>query len=111
MYLRTLREPPIPEEISLKKFALLHFGFEKPTPEIMEAWEQWLESIEDISIDQAGFGSGREISDAGTKDLSWDKDSITGYNIIEAEDMDAAERIAKANPYISSIRVYELREG
>lgn len=22
----------------MKKFMLLHFGFEKPTPEIMEAW-------------------------------------------------------------------------
>jgi uncharacterized protein YciI len=29
--------------------------------------------------------------------------------IIEAEDLDAAERIAQDNPYIASIRVYEIR--
>ncbi len=36
-------------------------------------------------------------------------ESITGYNIIEVEDLDAAEKIAQANPYIASIRVYEIR--
>lgn len=52
----------------MKKYCLLHFGFEKPTPEI-----------------------------------------ITGYNIIESESLDEAEEIAKGNPFIASIRVYELR--
>jgi hypothetical protein len=36
-------------------------------------------------------------------------ESITGYNVIEAEDLDAAEKIAQDNPYIASIRVYEIR--
>ena len=36
-------------------------------------------------------------------------DSITGYNIIEAESLDEAEKIAQGNPYIASIRVYETR--
>ncbi len=88
---------------------ILHFGFEKPTPEIMEAWGKWFESITEIQVDQGGFAGGREISKDGTKDLPWDMESITGYNIIEAEDLDAAEQIAKGNPYIASIRVYELR--
>jgi hypothetical protein len=43
----------------VKKFVLLHYGFEKPTPEIMAAWGKWFES----------------------------------------------------NPFISSIRVYEVRSG
>ncbi len=93
----------------MKKFMFLHFGFEKPTPEIMEAWGKWFESIADKQVDQGGFGSGREISKAGPKDLRWSMESITGYNIIEAEDLDAAERIAQSNPYIASIRVYEIR--
>ena len=93
----------------MKKFMFLHFGFEKPTPEIMEAWEKWFESIADKQVDQGGFSSGREISESGTKDLSWGMESITGYNIIEAEDLDAAVEIAQANPYIASIRVYEIR--
>lgn len=93
----------------MKKFLLLHFGFEPPTPEIMAAWNRWFESIADKTVDQGGFGSGREISKSGTQDLPWDRESITGFNIIEAEDLDAAEKIAQSNPYISSIRVYEIR--
>lgn len=94
----------------MKKFMLLHFGFEKPTPEIMEAWGKWFESTADKTAGQGGFNGGREISKAGTTDLAWDMDSITGYSIIEAADLDEAEEVAKGNPYIASIRVYELRE-
>lgn len=93
----------------MKKFMLLHFGFEKPTPEIMEAWKAWFASIADKQTGQGGFIGGREISKAGSKDLAWDMNSITGYNIIEANSLDEAEKIASTNPYIASIRVYELR--
>ena len=93
----------------MAKFLLLHFGFEKPTAEIMKAWQTWFESIADRQIDQGGFTGGREISHAGSQDLSWDKDCITGYNIIEAENFEDAERIARENPFITSIRIYQLR--
>jgi hypothetical protein len=96
-------------ETEVKKFMFLHFGFEQPTPEIMKAWQTWFESIADKQVDQGGFSGGREISKSGTKELPWNMDSITGYNIIEAESLDAAEKIAQSNPFISSIRVYELR--
>ena len=93
----------------MKKFMILHFGFEKPTPEIMAAWGKWFESIADKTVDQGGFHAGaREISKSGTKDLPMDMESITGYSIIEAADLDAAEKIAQDNPYIASIRVYEI---
>jgi len=93
----------------VKKFLILHIGFEQPTAEIMEAWGAWCESIADRQVDQGGFKGGREISKNGVRDLPWDLDALTGYNIIEAESLDAAEEIAAANPFISSIRVYELR--
>ncbi len=93
----------------MKKFMLLHYGFETPTPEIMAAWGKWFESIADRQLDQGGFNGGREISADGTQDLPWGRESITGYNIIEAKDLDEAERIAAKNPFIASIRVYELR--
>jgi YCII-related domain len=93
----------------MKKFMFLHFGFEKPTPEIMEAWQAWFASIADRQIDQGGFGAGREISKRGIRDLPWSKDSITGYNIIEAESLDEAEQIAHKNPFVASVRIYELR--
>ncbi len=93
----------------MKKFMLLHVGFEQPTPEIMRAWGEWFESIADRQVDQGGFSGGREISSAGTKELPWGPDSFTGYNIIEVESLDEAEKTAQTNPYIASIRVHEMR--
>ena len=91
---------------------LLHFGFEKPTPEIMAAWGTWFEAVADKTVDQGGFrGGGREISHDGTEDLPLAADSITGYSIITAESLDEAEQIARDNPFIAGIRVYEIMEG
>ncbi len=93
----------------MKKFMLLSFGFEKPTPEIMAAWGKWFESIADKIVDKGGhFSGGREISHTGTKDLPLGMDSITGYTVINADSLDDAEKIAQDNPFIASIRVYEL---
>jgi hypothetical protein len=91
---------------------LLHYGFEKPTPEIMAAWGKWFESVADKTVDQGGFhGGAREISHDGSKDLSMGMDSITGYSIINTESLEDAEKIAQENPFIASIRVYEISEG
>ena len=88
---------------------LLHFGFEKPTPEIMEAWGKWFESIADRTIENSGFHCGaREISKAGTRDLLLGMECITSYSIIKADSLDEAEKIAQDNPFIASIRVYEV---
>ena len=92
----------------MKRFMLLHFGFEPPTPEIMAAWEKWFQSVADKTVEHGGFRGGREISRDGTKDLPMGSDSITGYSIITAESLDEAEEIAKGNPFIAGIRIYEV---
>ena len=93
----------------MKKFVYLHFGFVKPTPEIMEAWGAWFESISDKMVDRGGhFGNGREISKSGTRTLPMNMESITGYTVIEVESLDAAEKLAQKNPFIASIRIYEV---
>lgn len=93
----------------MKKFVLLHYGFERPTPEIMAAWGKWFESMKENIIDMGGhFGGGREISKAGTRDLPLGFESITGFTIVKASSLDDAETMAQSNPYISSIRVYEV---
>ena len=94
----------------MKKFVLLMYGFERPTPEIMEAWGKWFELIKDRIVEKAHFPRGREISREGTKDLPLDLDAITGYCIVQAESLDEAEQLAKENPFITSIRVYEVME-
>ncbi len=94
----------------MKKFLLLHMGFEMPTPEIMEGWNAWFASIADQTVQNIGFAGGRELTADGTTELGWDADALTGCSIIHAEDMDAAEKIASECPYITGIRVYEVRE-
>ena len=93
----------------MKRYMLLHFGFEKPTQEIMAAWGEWFESIAEKTVEHGGFHTGgREISREGSEDLPMGPDSITGYSIINAESLDEAEKIARGNPFIASIRIYEI---
>ncbi len=92
----------------MKKFVLLTYGYETPTEEIMDAWSNWFASIGDKMVDNGNpFGSGREITRTGTKELSLDTEALTGYLIINADNIDEAEKIAKECPIITSIRVYE----
>ena len=92
----------------MKKFVLLSCGYETPTKEIMDAWNSWFASIGDSIVDPGNpLGPGREITSSGTKDLPHDLDAVTGYMIINAENIDEAENIAKECPLITSIRVYE----
>ncbi len=92
----------------MKKFVFLHYGFETPTQEIMDAWGKWFASIGDKMVDPGSpLGSGREISRTGTKDLPMGMESLTGYTVINADSIDEAEKIAKGCPMITSVRVYE----
>ena len=93
----------------MKRYMLLHYGFEPPTPEIMEAWKAWFGSIADRTEENGGFhGGAAEISHDGSADLPMGPDSITGYSIIKAESLEEASQIAGRNPFIKSIRVYEI---
>ena len=74
----------------------------------MDAWGKWFASIADKLVDSGNpFGPGREITHTGTKDLSQDEGAIVGYSIINADNIDDAEKIAKDCPIITSVRVYE----
>ena len=92
----------------MKTFMCLHYGFERPSPEIMAAWGKWFESVADNTISNGHFRQGREISREGTQELPLGPDSITGYSLLQAESLDHAEKLAQANPFIKSIRVYEV---
>ncbi len=92
----------------MKKFLSLHYGFETPTREIEEAWGKWFASIADKMVDPGSpLKVGREISRTGTKELPLGMESLTGYSIIKAANLDEAEKIAKGCPMIKSVRVYE----
>jgi hypothetical protein len=92
----------------MKKFLIFHYGFEMPTQEIMDAWGKWFASIGDKIVDPGSpLGPGREISRSGTKDLPLGMDSLTGYTVINADNIDEAVNIAKGCPMITSLRIYE----
>jgi hypothetical protein len=94
----------------MKKFMLLHIGFEPPTPEIMATWGKWFEAVADRTVEHGGLRGTREVSRNGTKDLAMGMETITGYSIITAESLEEAEKIAAENPFIASIQVSEIME-
>lgn len=92
----------------MKKFVILCVGYETPNQEIMNAWMNWFGSIKEHIVDSGNpFGPGREVTKTETKELPHGSDAITGYLIINAENMDEAEKIAQGAPIITSMRVYE----
>ena len=94
----------------MNEYLILHYGFEKPTPEEMGSWHGWFESIADRQVERGHLPAGRELSHAGTKDLPFGKDSITGYTVIKADSLDDAEKLAQGCPIVASTRVYEIRK-
>ncbi len=79
----------------------------------MGAWGKWFESIKENVVDMGGhFSVGREISSEGTKDLPLGLDSITGFTIVSAENLDdAAAANATAQETATSSVKGDLPEG
>ena len=95
----------------MKKFLILHYGFEPPTPEIMAEWNAWFEKVADIVVEKGHLPAGSDISPSGITQLPMASDSITGYTMITAEDLAQATEIAAACPFILGTRVYEIMAG
>ena len=93
----------------MKKFVLVHTGFEPPTDEVMKAWGEWFESIADVTVENVGLGPAKEISASGVKDLPFDRTAVTGYTVIQVEDEKKAVGIAQSCPFITGIGLYEVR--
>ena len=92
----------------MKKFVLLHYGYETPTPEIMDAWGKWFASIADKTADPGSpFGPAVEITRTGTRALTPDTGAASGYTVINAADMAEAVKIAEGCPIITSLVIYE----
>ena len=94
----------------MKKFVLLYTGTrdQAPTEESLAAWNDWFASLGDKVVDAGNpFGQGREVSAGSTTELSPSVSGVTGYTLINAQDIDEAEKIALAHPTVDSILVYE----
>ena len=53
--------------------------------------------------------NGCEITSDGTTELGWDAAALTGYSVVDVADRAAAEQLARDNPFITAVRVYEVR--
>ncbi len=80
--------------------------------EVMAAWGAWMEKVGPALADiGTPFGPGTSIVDNGTIGTAT---SLTGYSIVEADSMEAAQALASDHPYLSegrgsfAIDVYEL---
>lgn len=93
----------------MNRYLILHIGFVMPTPEDMAVWNKWFQSLGDRMVEMQGLSGGREITADGTRELPFQKDSITGYTVIKAASLDEAESIAQECPIVLSTQVHEIR--
>ncbi len=95
----------------MNDYIILHYGFIPPTPEQMGEWNSWFQSIADRKVDQGHFPAGKEFSEAGAEDLPFARESITGFTMIKAENLEEAAEIASKCPFVDSTRVYEVKRN
>jgi hypothetical protein len=66
---------------------------------VMAAWGAWMEKVGPALTDVGTpFGAGSSIVDDGSSGRAL---SLTGYSIVDADDMDAAQALAEGHPYLS----------
>ena len=92
----------------MKKYMVLNYGFEEPTPEVAQAWMAWFAGVGDRMVDSGNpFRMGREVTNTGSRELPRESTSITGYCIVNAESIDDAQKLLEGCPIIHSVRIYE----
>jgi hypothetical protein len=94
----------------MKKFVLLYHGTrdQVPTEESTAAWIEWFGSLGDKLVDAGNpFGQGRKVSAGNTTELAPSAEGVTGYTLINAQDIEEAEKIALSHPTVPAILVYE----
>lgn len=93
----------------MSKFLFLYKGYTPPTPEIGQAWMSWFDTHAHRMIDSGNpIGAGAEITPNASHSIEPGPDSLTGYSILDADSMDEAMELARTNPMITSVIVYEL---
>jgi hypothetical protein len=93
----------------VKKFLFLYKGYVTPTPEIGTAWMNWFASVGPAMVDSGNaMSAGVEVTPDAVTPIEIGLESLTGYSIINADSMDEAIELAKTNPMITSVIVYDL---
>ena len=97
----------ITKMLTMKKFVLIYHGYDS-TPELAEAWSNWVQRRAASFADVGNpFGPGRRVTNDATIELSLSSNPASGYSIVNAEHIDAAEQLLEGCPIVSSISLYE----
>lgn len=104
----------------MAKFILLYKGegtdmadmTEEQSAEVMAKWGAWMQNVGAALTDLGSpFGPGESQVDDGTSGTAA---SLTGYSIVEADNLAAAKALTVGHPYLSegkgdyAIDIYEL---
>jgi hypothetical protein len=80
--------------------------------EVMAKWGAWMQAVGSALVDIGSpFGPGRSVVDDGTQGAP---ESLTGYSIVAAENLEAAVALTAGHPFLSegkgdySIEVFEM---
>jgi hypothetical protein len=101
----------------MAKYLLTYHGGGMPETEeegakVMAAWEAWMGSLGSSLVEPGNpVGPSATIATDGTTAPSHGPDTVTGYSIVEAADLDAALALAKDCPIRSdggSVEVGEI---
>jgi hypothetical protein len=97
---------------------LFHGGSTPDSPEegarVMQAWTDWFALLGDVVVDLGSPISQRRTLGADGSVGSGDANSVTGYTVLQANDIDAAVLLAKTCPGLASgtwLEVAELSGG
>ncbi|MCP3939336.1 MAG: hypothetical protein GY708_28640 [Actinomycetia bacterium] len=92
----------------MNRFILLYHGYEAPTPHRVAAWNTWLRrraaSVADVG---SPFGPGQRITNDTVDEFSLASNPVSGFSIVVAEHIDAAEQLLEGCPIVDGITLYE----
>ena len=94
--------------LTVKRFVLIYHGYGPPTPDFRKRWDEWFRRRAASFADTGHvFGPGRLVTNDRTIDLSLRSNPASGYSIVNAEHLDAAERLLEGCPIVGSVSLYE----
>lgn len=92
----------------MTKYVMIYYGQEDPQADTMDVWMKWFNSFADKIVDWGNpFINGVEVTSEKTKKLTADEYPATGYSVIEVDNFEEAETIAKGSPSPQGVRLYE----
>lgn len=92
----------------VKTFVLLYHGTPAPSANETEAWEAWFQRRVASFVDVGhAFGPGRQLTPETTIEWSLASNPTSGYSVVIAPHIDAAEQLLEGCPIVEGVSVFE----